>query len=287
MSQTPCLAAANPAASRRANASPPEKCPTGVDVPMQAGKRLSVGWRRNQRRRPSTPRIVASDPKSRRRRPTADLAKRLLNNCTPRRRSNSGRRRSPQCEVCSPYRAVRMNTRAKFGWRGQAGVRRLKIARGSLTTAAELGGASNHVPGRTTTRPQTPSRLTSRRYAGEPKLASRACSKLASRVLNYALILATQTPLSSWLTDAGRVPLVANRGDLRSTRWGAMVEVRDKTSGLVVSDCFEMGYALWWQSLPVRKQAALVAFLTATGTRRPTGRVFQSSATNRADIKRE
>src|SRR5690606_36048355 len=154
---------------------------------------------------------LTSDPKSRRRRPTADLAKRLSNNCTPRRRSTSSRRRSPQCEVCSPYRAVRMNTRAKFGWRGQAGVRRLTIARGCLTTAVELGGASNQVPRRTTTRPQTPSRLTSRRYAGEPKLASRDCSKLASRVLNYALILATLTPLSSWLTDAGCVPLVANR----------------------------------------------------------------------------
>jgi hypothetical protein len=145
--------------------------------------------------------------KSRRRWPTVDLARRLLNNCTPRRRSTSSRRRSPQCEVCSPYRAVRRNTRAKFGWRGQTGVRRLKIARGSLSTAVELGGASNHMPRRTTTRPQTPSRLTSRRYAGEPKLASRACSTLAGRVLNYALILATLTPLSSWLTVAGRVLL--------------------------------------------------------------------------------
>lgn len=129
--------------------------------------------------------------------PTVNLAKRLLNNCTPRRRSNLNRRRSPQCEVCSPYRAVRRNTRAIFGWSDQTCVRRITIARGGLSTAAEFGGTSNHMPTRTTTRPQTPSRLTSRRYAGEPKLASRACSKLAGRVLNYALILATLTPLSS------------------------------------------------------------------------------------------
>lgn len=107
-----------------------------------------------------------------------------------------------------------MNTRAKFGWRRYICVRRPTIARGSLSTAAELGGASNHVPRRTTTRPQTPSRLTSWRYAGEPKLASRACSNLASRVLNYALILATLTPLSSWLTVASSVLSAANCDDL-------------------------------------------------------------------------
>ena len=200
--KAPVLAAAfrcnDPIARRQRNR------PTGHA--SRAGKRVSVALATQRtRRRSSTHESLTSDPKSRRRWPTADLAKRLLNNCTPRRRSTSSRRRSPQCEVCSPYRAVRMNTRAKFGWRDQTCVRRLTIARGSLSTAAEFGGASNHVPTRTTTRPQTPSRLTSRRYAGEPKLASRACSKLASRVLNYALILATLTPLSSWLTVAGRV----------------------------------------------------------------------------------
>jgi hypothetical protein len=102
-------------------ASPPEKTP-GRLRRSHARERVSVGW---QRRSSSAASAVdhrpheslTSDLKSRRRWPTADWAKRLLNNCTPRRRSISSRRRSPQCEICSPYRAVRMNTRAKFGWR--------------------------------------------------------------------------------------------------------------------------------------------------------------------------
>ena len=101
----------------------------------RARERVSVGWRRRSSSAASAVdhrphESLTSDPKPRRRWPTADLAKRLLHNCTPRRRSTSSRRRSPQCEVCSPYRAVRMNTRAKFGWRGQTSVRRLNIARG-------------------------------------------------------------------------------------------------------------------------------------------------------------
>ena len=176
----------------------------------RARERVTIGW---QHRSGSAASAVdhrpheslTSDPKSRRRWPTAGLAKTPFKQLHPATTFNF---KPPQIASMRSLLAVSScanETRAKFGWRGQPSVRRLTFARGSLSTAVELGRASNHVPRRTTPRPQTPSRLTSRRYAGEPKLASRACSKLASRVLNYALILATLTPLSSWLTVAGRV----------------------------------------------------------------------------------
>ena len=120
---------------------------------------------------------LTSDPKSRRRWPTAGLAKTPFKQLHPATTFNF---KPPQIASMRSLLAVSScanETRAKFGWRGLTSVRRLTFARGSLSTAVELGRASNHVPRRTTPRPQTPSRLTSRRYAGEPKLASRACSK--------------------------------------------------------------------------------------------------------------
>lgn len=129
-----------------ANASPPEKRPTGVDASVKGNSLPSAGGATSAvDHRPHE--TLTSDPKSRRRRPTADLAKRLSNNCTPRRRSTSSRRRSPQCEVCSPYRAVRMNTRAKFGWRGQAGVRRLNSLADASQRPLNSAGPQTTCPG--------------------------------------------------------------------------------------------------------------------------------------------